>query len=224
MAVLTISRELGSEGKRIAQRVAFILGYRLVGKDFIGEILSEYGLIEFPAEYDSKLSIWDYFDGRVKVMIEMLNKVLLAVAATDKVIILGRGCFALLNGYADVINARIQAPFPVRVRRFAERESIEEISKAEAIVRRLDEARASFINSAYGLKWNDARLFDLVVDTGKIEPDLAAPWIADLLSTLGAKAPSDSKRVRDIEVDPVLANAVAMKSAENRPWDSFTTH
>lgn len=219
MAVLTVSRELGSEGKRIAQRVAAILGYRLVGKDFLGEILSEYGLIEFSAEYDSKLSIWDYFDGRVKVMIEMLNKVLLAVAATDKVVIIGRGCFALLNGYADALNIRVQAPFPLRVRRFAERESIE-VGKAEAIVRRLDESRSSFISSAYGLKWNDARLFDLVVDTGKIEPDQAAPWLADILSTLGPKAPSGSKRVRDIHIEPVLANAVATKFAEDRPWDS----
>lgn len=220
MSVLTISRELGSEGKRIAQRVAAILGYRLVGKDFIGEVLSEYGLVEFQSAYDSKLSIWDYFDGRVKVMIEMLNKVLLAIAATDKVVIVGRGCFALMGGYADVLNVRIQAPFAVRVKRFAERESIEDPARAESIVRRLDEARASFIGQAYGLKWNDSRLFDLVIDTGKIDPDLAGPWIADLLSTLGAKAPAGSKRARDIEVDPVLASAVAAKLEENRPWDT----
>lgn len=43
MTAITISRELGSDGDVIAKDVATALGYRLVDRDLIAEILRECG-------------------------------------------------------------------------------------------------------------------------------------------------------------------------------------
>jgi hypothetical protein len=45
MAVMTISRELGSEGVTIAKKVAQELGYHFVDKDVIERVLDQYGFV-----------------------------------------------------------------------------------------------------------------------------------------------------------------------------------
>ena len=53
MSVITISRDFGSEGEYIAEKIAQTLSYHFVDKEFFGTVLKGYGLIEFDAEYDA---------------------------------------------------------------------------------------------------------------------------------------------------------------------------
>ena len=208
MAVLTVSRELGSGGRTVARKAAEILGYRFADKKLLGEILGEYGLVEFPKEYEESRGFWDYFDTRGEAMVEMLNRAILAVAATDEVVILGRGCFALLRGFEDVVNARIQAPFAERARRVAARDGYEDAAKAEDYVRKADKARRSFVEQVYGLRWGDSESFDLVVDTAKVDAETAASWLVEAVGLVEARPSAGGRRVSRIEVDPTLAEAV----------------
>src|SRR5512136_3007919 len=118
MPVITISREYGSEGESIAERIAQTLGYHLVDKEFIGAVLGQYGLVEFAWEYDTLPGFWDRFDAergkRRAVMVDMLNQVLRAVAHHGDMVILGRSGFAALSGFADVLHVRLKAPFSIR--------------------------------------------------------------------------------------------------------------
>ena len=144
MAVITISRELGSDGDSIARQVASILGYHFVDKAFIGNVLSQYGLVEFDREYDALPTFWEKFNAqkeeRREMMVDMLNRVVRAVAQHDNVIILGRSGFAILSGYSDVFNVRIQAPFPLRVKRVMVSKNIT-LYQAEDIIREGDRIR-----------------------------------------------------------------------------------
>ena len=47
MAVITISRQVGSGGVSIGKKVADILGYHFIDKNTIAEVLREYGIVEF---------------------------------------------------------------------------------------------------------------------------------------------------------------------------------
>ncbi len=119
MSVITISRELGSQGRQIAENTAQALGYHFMNKKAIGEVLEEYGLVEFREEYEIAPSFWDIFDAhrmeRRSEMVSMLNKVILALAQHGNIVILGRCGFAVLRDFADVLNVRIQAPPEQRV-------------------------------------------------------------------------------------------------------------
>ena len=44
MTVITISREYGSGGDQLAEKVAQALGYHLVDKAFVSAVLYQYGL------------------------------------------------------------------------------------------------------------------------------------------------------------------------------------
>ena len=156
MSVLTISRELGSEGSSIAEKTAQTLGYHFMNKKSIGMVMSQYGITEFNQEYESASSFWDRFDVRRTArrgeILDMLNRVILALARHGNMVILGRCGFAVLHGYQDVLNVRIQAPLHLRVQHIMERQEIQDYKKAEAIVTEGDSIRSAFIESVYGVR------------------------------------------------------------------------
>lgn len=208
MAVITISRELGCAGSYIAERVAQMLGYHFVDKRTIEEVLIQYGFVEFDKAYDSAPGFWARFDSRRAEMVDLLNRVIQALARHGDVVILGRGSFAVLAGFADVLNVRIQAPLPVRIRRVLEQPEITGLDQAEAIVKESDRVRAAFIESFYGVRWDTATAFDVVIDTGKVSPDLAATWLVEIVKALNERKGGDGRTSRMIQVDPILAEAI----------------
>ncbi len=209
MTVLTFSRQDGSDGRRIAQAVAQTLGYHFVNKDTIEHILVQYGFVEFYKDYDAASSVWDRLDANKTELIRMLNQAIRGLARHDNVVILGRGSFAVLHGLADVLNVRIQAPLPLRVSRVMAQAGIASRAKAEAVVTENDRRRAAFVHTFYGVRWDSADLFDLVFDTGKVAPDLAAAWIVAAARALPDKANYPALTTHALEADPILAAAIA---------------
>lgn len=212
MAVITISREFGSEGSLIAEMTAKALGYHLADKNTLERVLNEYGLMEFDRMYESIPGFWDRFDAhrmeRRGVLIEMLNKAILALAHHGDMVIVGRGGFAVLAGLADVLHVRIQAPLAVRIRRAIEDPLIAEPSRAELLAKENDRIQKAFVESVYGAQWDSVKGFDLVIDTGKIAPDLASGWIVEAVKALRVPDASGVRTAAKLEVDRILAATV----------------
>ncbi len=212
MAVVTISREFGSEGDRIAQKVAEGLGYHLADKSTIEKILLAYGMVDFDANYEKVPGFWGRFDLAVNQQrsdfLRLLNQSLATLARHGDAVLVGRGGFAVLAGFADVLNVRIQAPLALRISRVKELPSIGSFSLAEAAVKDNDRLQEKFIESTYGLRWDAADAFDLVIDTGKTSADLAANLVVDVVRALEGQKPAGRKTTAEIRVDPVLASAV----------------
>ncbi len=208
MSVITISREFGSGGAQIAKDVADSLGYHFADKETIAQLLSQYGYVRFGQEYDTLPGFLSRFDSRRAEMVDMLNRVILALAAHDNVVILGRGSFALLTGYADVLNVRTQAPLSVRIRRIMEEQNISPIA-AETLVNENDVVRANFIESSYNVRWDSATLFDLVIDTGKVPLQSAVNWLIETSRNLSQRDNDGLLTTKQIDVQSVLANVVS---------------
>jgi cytidylate kinase len=209
MAVITISRELGSEGSYIASHVAQALGYALVDKKIIEHVLCQYGYVQFGKDYESAPNIWERMDPDKGNMITMLNRVLQAMASYGNVVIMGRGSFAVLGDYTDVLNVRLQAPLSVRVRRVMVDQKIKDTDVAEALVRESDKVRSAFIQSWYGVRWDQADAFDLVIDTSKVLPDVAVKWIIEAQQGLKDLRISFKPTTHTIQVDRILAGAIS---------------
>lgn len=208
MCVITVSREFGSDGSAIAQNVAQALGYQFVDRQAIAKILSQYGFVEYTDDYDSAAGFWDRFDARKTEMVSMLNRVIQALAHRNNIVLLGRGSFAVLGDYADVLNVRLQAPLAVRVQRVMEGQNLTNVEATETLVKENDKKRAAFIESFYGNQWVTAKAFDLVVDTAKISPEIAGRWIIESAQTIDAQDKIGKRTTAAIEVDPVLAKVV----------------
>lgn len=211
MAVLTISRKLGSGGDQIAQKVAKMLNYKLVDKDFVGAVLEEYGLVEFAREYDHPPSIWERLDlektERRDVLVEMLDRVVRAVAKLDNVVILGRSGYVILKEFVNVLNIRVQAPLAYRAMQIAAEQDIS-LSEAQEIVLRNDKIRADFVETYYGVAWEDASLFDIVVNMEKLPVDFMAQCLVAALRALDAKELGTAKTTAFIADDVNLREAI----------------
>lgn len=210
MTVLTISREYGSEGRRIAEVVAHTLGYHFVNKRTIEQILIQYGFADFYRDYEAAVGFWDRFDPRKTELIGMLNRVVRGLAHHGNMVILGRGSFAVLHNLADVLNVRIKAPLPLRVKRVMQQQGIFNQDQAQAMIIENDRVRSAFIETFYGIRWDSGEAFDLVIDTGKVPPDLAATWLIDALKALPGSLDRSAQTTSELQIDSVLKVAIAM--------------
>jgi cytidylate kinase len=214
MTAITISREFASGGETIARQVALALGYHCVDKQFIGALLSEYGLVEFDQEYDHLPGFWEKFGlqrgQQREIMVDLANRVVRAVAKHGNVVILGRNGYAILNGFSDVLHVRLQAPFSMRVERLISQQQIY-AEQAETVVKESDRIRQAFVEEFYGVSWDAIHLFDLVINTDRITPELAAGWIVEAAKACAAQPMVGRPNTGWIEVDPVLVAAVSEK-------------
>ena len=211
MAVLTVSRDYGSDGDIIAQQTAQIFGYHLVDLKFIGTVIGQYGYVEFDKEYRNLPTFWERFDAERIVhrdlMMDMLNKVIQAVAKHGNVVILGRSGFEVLRGYSDVFHVRVQAPFSVRVGRVMEQQNLT-FEEAEQMVKSKDKVRLAFVEEFYKVPWGSIQAFDLIVNTAKVSPNLATSWVIEGVNAYMAGAKTDQPATASIEVDRILADSV----------------
>ena len=212
MSVITISREFGSGGDVIARQVAQALGCHFVDQKFVSTILGQYGYVEFDKEYASLPTFWERFDAQREkhrdVMMNMLNRVIRAIAQHGNVVILGRSGFEILGGFADVLHVRLQAPFPVRVQRVMNEEQMT-AEQAESMVKQNDKVRIAFVEEFYRVPWNAIHAFDLVINTGKIAPATAITWIVAAARASMTSLDEDKPITASIEVDRILADAIS---------------
>jgi len=213
MTTITISRDFGSGGHDIAQKTAQMLGFHYVDKDLIATILSQYGFVDFNEAYNTIPNFWDRIDsqkeGRRELMVTMLNRVILALAFHGNVVILGRGSFAVLNGFADVFNVRIQSPQSSRIGYMLDHQLASSPEQAETILKEKDNVRMDFIEMYYGIRWDEAKAFDLVMDTSKIKAELVVDWLVEATQALKHLDIGNQRTTDTIEVDPVLASVIS---------------
>lgn len=214
MTVITISREFGSGGDLLAEKVAASLGYHLVDKAFISAVLCQYGLAEFDLDYETQPGFWEGFDisktERRETMVRMLNQVVRAVARHGNVVILGRSGYAILSGLADVLHVRLQAPLEDRIE-MTRNERRLTLDEAAVLVKEKDRVRTSFIESFYHVPWEASHAFDIAINTAVVPLELASRWVVEA-ATLPARS-LDSKRptTRQLDVDSVMQLAVSEK-------------
>lgn len=214
MSVLTISRDIGSGGLELARRVAEAVDYRIADKAFIERVMIEYGFVDFDERYEKVGGFWSAEEDMTERTLDFLDRVVRAVAKADRVVVVGRGSFAPLAGFADALHVRVTAPFAVRVDRVMREKDIAARADAERYVQKKDKARRGFVSRYYGARWEDASPFDLVADADAFGVGPLADLIAETLRRLDS-GPRPDPSVRDIGADGVLMEAVLKELAEN---------
>ncbi len=208
MAVITMSRELGTGGGLISQMVVNSINYHLVDKETIGKVLSQFGLLSFNKVYNSTHNVWSLFDSDYRDLVKQLNKTILAFAKLDNTVIIGRGGFVVLKDYQNVLNVLLRAPLEHRIRNAMQTEQISDIREAEKIVRHSDEVRESFLQTFYNVNANSAQFFSLVIDTSRVPLHMAARWIMEAAQEIDRQKIPPERSSLKADIDPVLLRTV----------------
>lgn len=199
MSVITISRELGSEGTDIAHMVAERLGYECLDREFIADIAREAGVEEAHiSDKEESISARPRIVGpemaaffrrrryaspqprealEDQAYIELVRKVIYDRAEDGNVVVLGRGGQMVLRNWPGALHVYITAPLEVRVTRVAEERGIGR-QLAERLVSESDRRKRDYIRHFYNnADWRNPRYYHLIVDTGRIPPEVAAEII-----------------------------------------------
>ncbi|MCF6179613.1 MAG: cytidylate kinase family protein [Geopsychrobacter sp.] len=174
MAIITISREMGSGGIPIVQQAAQELGYSLIDGEAIEDIAPQYGLTrEVLSQIDEKPPAFiEHLDRQIELGMHRIQLIVLEQALKGDVLIYGRGGQDLLKGIDNVFRVRVIAPFDLRVERWAEREWIDP-ELAYSLVRKSDQQRAGFIKYYHDRDWDDPIHYDLIINTAKLSEETA---------------------------------------------------
>jgi len=166
MAIITISREMGTGAYTIAKEVARKLKYTLVDGARIAEVADRYGLtLDNFMRVDEKPPVYITAEDRLQAAnLNMIELILLDYAKVGNVILYGRGCQDLLKGIGNLLRIRFIAQFEERVEKFAEREWLDP-DLAHEIIRKSDHQRAGFIHFYFDRDWNDPLGYDLTFNT-----------------------------------------------------------
>jgi len=180
MAIITISREMGSGGIPIVHQAAEELGYTLVNGETIKDVAAKYGLSdEALQQIDEKPPAFvEKLDRQIELGMNRIQLIVLEHALKGNVVIYGRGGQDLLPGINSIFRVRIIAPFEERVERWAEREWIDP-DLARSLVRKSDQQRAGFIKYYFDRNWEDPLEYDLVINTTKLSHETAVKLIVD---------------------------------------------
>jgi cytidylate kinase len=208
MAIITISREMGSGGIPIVVEAAEKLGYTLIDGDSIRAVAGDYGLSDeaFEQADEKPPAFVDELDQKLAVDLHQIELIILEKALAGNVIIYGRGGQDLLGGASNVFRVRIIAPYEERVERWAEREWLDP-DYARLLVRRSDQQRAGFIKYYFDRDWADPLNYDLVINTSKLSHEMAVKLICD-----GVNDPNLVERKGASK--KILSNLIMRKKAE----------
>ena len=208
MAIITISREMGSGGIPIAHAAAEKLGYTLVDGEALRKIADQYGLSQeaFDQADEHPPAFVAEKDVRLLVDLHQIELMVLDYALKGDVIIYGRGGQDLLKQIRSVFRVRIVAPFEERVERWAEREWLDP-ELARVLVRKSDQQRAGFIKYYFDRDWENPLDYDLVINTQRLSEDKAVDLICDGVKDKNlVEEKSNSKRI--------LSDLILCKKAE----------
>jgi CMP/dCMP kinase len=206
MAVITISRQYGSEGDEIAANLCQILGYQSFDKQLMLKVAAEVGLtegevVDFTEDQHRVRGFLDRLLGNpapvmtqshswseVKVIdaadsIPLVQSIIRTAYKHDNVVIVGRGGQAVLRNDPGVLHVRIEAPLETRISRVQLREGLSHELAHDVVVQH-DRAAADYLKRFYNVDWSDALLYHLIINAGRWSIDGASYLIVNAVNQL----------------------------------------
>ena len=208
MAIITVSREMGTGAYQIASEVAQRLKYTLIDGPRIKALAAKYGLSpEMLQMVDEKPPSYVTAEDRKRAAaLNAIELIILDLARKGNVVIYGRGAQDLLNGCTNILRLRFIANFEERVGRFAEREWIDP-DMARSLIRRSDHQRGGFIHFYFDRDWQDPNNYDLVFNTSRLSE-------ATIIDCIVVAAKEPSLKESDKSAAAVIDSIVLSKKIE----------
>lgn len=201
MAVITISRQFGAGGRTLGQMIANDLGYTFADNEIIQMIaeaanVSPTWVDNVEKEAGGRLSrvisrmvsrtlvdriLKDergYIDE--KLYLDYLVVIIAQIAEEGDVVVLGRGSQYILDDHPDAVHVLLIDEFDHRVKFMMKNYDLTE-SKATQVVTNEDRRRQNLYRKLGKTDYDDASLYHLVLNMGRIDLETAKKMILEML-------------------------------------------
>jgi len=185
---VTISRQIGSGGVYLGQKIAEAQGIKYVDREILFKAAEETENKEsfwmnFVANYSSS---WPVPPSYIMVAEDKLHDnlalMMQKVAREYDCVIVGRCAGFILSQHPKTINIFLYADKEWRIKRVQELYGLTE-KEAKKAVHNNDSERANYHYMHTGEKWRDATQYDLCINTSAVDLDKAVEMVLNYIKT-----------------------------------------
>ncbi len=200
MGVITISRDCGVESEKVASLLAEKLGWEYIGKKLVARIAKELHLSESEVEafrQDSQSRLLRFLDRYTCTLVqkvvdrehgcldddayyEVTKKLVEDIYDAGNAIIVGWAGQCILRDKPDALHVRLFKDEAAKIETIMNRFKLDRKAAKNYIDREEGDTR-SLIKHYFNEDWNDARLYDLVINMGRTSVQEATETIIDNL-------------------------------------------
>jgi cytidylate kinase len=174
--IISVSREFGSAGHVIAERIAKDHGLNFYDRHILDEIATENNMkVEVLEKYDEKprnafLSrrVGAFSNSMEEILAEMqFDYIRKKAESGESFVIVGRCAETVLNGHSGLISIFIVGDELAKIKRIME---VYKISESDAIakIRRHDKKRKQYHNRHSSFRWGDSRYYDMCINSSRL--------------------------------------------------------
>ena len=214
MAVIAMTREIGSRGMEVAAGVAAKLGQKIIRSEIVADSIAERLGIE-PSAFlrcmEGSASLIERWRINRRKLVHYTTEEILRVAQQGSVLIKGWGVATLLRDLPQVISVRVCAPMEFRVRVLMERLGSADAKTVREEIERHDAVRARTMATYFNVEHEDARLYHIVLNTERLSIAACINTIVQLAESPRFRGPMT---VRSALADKLLETMIGSAMAE----------
>jgi cytidylate kinase len=201
---ITLSRQTGAGAWRVAEHLAEFLDHHapveglpwtVFDKGLIEKVLQDHNLPAKLARFlpEDRVSALDTIMREVlglhpshTTLVQQVTETILKLAELGNVILIGRGANVVTAGLPRMFHVRLVGSIERRIERVQSRHQLDP-KAAREFIERADRGRQRYLKEHYGADIENPLLYDLVVNTDRIDPDAAAVLIGETAVALLGK-------------------------------------
>ena len=176
--IVTIGREFGTGGRKIASELAELLGVPLYDRQVLEPIREEYNLTQEEVDQIKSVKPSWWYENVSQDLYNEEEKLVRDLAEKESFVLLGRTGFHIFRDDERAFKVFLMADKTFRRDKVARRLNINEGS-ADVLIDKVDMARENFTKTFSGKTRYDARNYDLVLNVTNLDPAEVARFIAE---------------------------------------------
>jgi cytidylate kinase len=202
MALVAITREMGSLGKDVADGLSEALGVPLYYHEVADHLADRMRV--------RKSHVIRLLDGKANLLERLTaDKTSLSIYTADEIVnmaaqekgavIRGWGATHLLREVPHAVCVRICAPFEVRKQRMMDRVASSDADKIAEEIQQNDEAHTAIMKRNFDVRWTDSENYDVVLNTERVSVKECVDRVLGLVrSAEFAETPASRGKLQDL--------------------------
>jgi cytidylate kinase len=201
MTVVAMTREMGADGRDVAARLAEVLGTEVTQHEIIEPLADKMRLRKSHVVrlIEGKASIFERLTADHTSMSIYTAEETVEMVARQKhgAVIRTWGATHLLRPISHIVSVRVCSPMDLRIERMMKRLDTDDRDFAEREIRMSDEAHSAIMKRHFNVDWQDASLYDLVLNTERVTVDECVSQIRSLIEDPAFQETEASRKAFD---------------------------
>lgn len=182
MSVVAVSENMGSLGIEIGHTVATWLGYEFAEREIIGKAAERFGedVARLSHAVEERPTLAERLNTAQRRLARYVEATVQEMAARDDIVLVGLASTIILAGMPHTLRVRLTAPEGRRAERVSRAQGVDPAAALE-LVRQSDRERGGRVRFLYHVDLEDPLLYDLVINTDRLEVEDAARLVQEVL-------------------------------------------